>query len=76
MYALKDYIGEEQLNTALTRYLQAVAFQEPSYTSSTDFLNYIKDATPDDLKYIVTDLFETIMLFDNRPHRSHVPPNR
>ena len=34
MYALKDYIGEPVLNAALKRYVEAVKFQQPPYTSS------------------------------------------
>ncbi|MFC1848869.1 ABC transporter permease/M1 family aminopeptidase [candidate division CSSED10-310 bacterium] len=66
MYALKDYIGEETLNKALARYIEDKAFQEPPYTTSLEFLEYIKDATPDELLYVVEDMFETITLYDNR----------
>jgi hypothetical protein len=66
MYALKDYIGEERLNAALKKYLQAVAFQEPPYTNAREFVNVIREAVPDSLKYLVADMFETITLFDNK----------
>lgn len=66
MYALKDYIGEERLNAALRKYLDKVKFQEAPYTTSIDFVEAMREATPDDLKYIITDLFETITLYDFR----------
>jgi ABC-2 type transport system permease protein len=66
MYALKDYIGEERLNAALKRYLERTKDQEGPYTTSLEFVNAMRDATPDSLKSIITDLFETITLFDNR----------
>jgi len=66
MYALKDYIGEERLNAALRKYLEKVKFQEAPYTTSIEFVDAMREATPDELKYIITDLFETITLFDNR----------
>lgn len=66
MYALKDYIGEERLNAALRKYLDKVKFQEAPYTTAIDFVDALREATPDDLKYIITDLFETITLYDNR----------
>src|SRR5499426_1470515 len=66
MYALKDYIGEERLNAALRKYVDMVKFQEAPYTTSIDFVDAMREATPDELKYIITDLFETITLFDNR----------
>ncbi len=33
MYALRGYIGEDVLNDAMKRYVEAVKFQEPPYTS-------------------------------------------
>ncbi|MEX0719868.1 MAG: M1 family aminopeptidase [Balneolaceae bacterium] len=65
-YALSDYIGEENLNAALSSYIDEVAFQEPPYTTSLELLDYLKDATPDSLQYLITDMFETITLYDNR----------
>jgi aminopeptidase N len=66
MYALQDYIGEAQLNRALAGYLQTVKFQEPPYTNSLELIAHLKSAIPADLRYLVTDLFETITLYDNR----------
>ena len=66
MYALKDYIGEDSLNAALKKYIHKVAFQEPPFTNSLEFLNYIKSATPDSLQYLIKDMFETITLYDNK----------
>lgn len=66
MYALKDYIGEDTLNAALAKYISKVAYQEPPYTNSIEFINYLKAATPDSLKYIINDMFETITLYENK----------
>jgi ABC-2 type transport system permease protein len=66
MYALKDYIGEDSLNAALAKYIKKVAFQEPPYTNSIEFVSYLKAATPDSLKYIINDMFETITLYENK----------
>ncbi|MEP5943543.1 MAG: hypothetical protein ABJ356_03230, partial [Balneola sp.] len=65
LYALSDYIGEENMNTALSRYIDAVAFQNPPYTTATEFLSYLDEATPDSLKYLLEDMFRTITLYDN-----------
>ena len=65
MYALKDYLGEEVLNNALKGYVEKVAYQEPPYTTSLEFLAAIKAATPNSLQYLLTDLFETITLYNN-----------
>jgi ABC-2 type transport system permease protein len=66
MYALKDYIGEDSLNAALRKYIKKVAYQEPPYTNSIEFVNYLRAATPDSLKYIINDMFETITFYENK----------
>lgn len=65
MYALKDYIGEEVLNGAIREYLNKVKFQQPPYTIATEFVETIFRATPDSLKYLVTDMFGKITLYEN-----------
>ena len=66
MYALRDYIGEEVLNGALSKYLRKFAYQEPPYTNSIEFLQYIREVTPDSLQYVIEDMFETITLYENK----------
>ena len=66
MYALQDYIGEANLNQALSDFLERVAFQEPPYTTSLQLLEHIRKVTPADYQYVLKDMFETITLFDNR----------
>ena len=65
MYALRDYLGEEVLNQALRQYIRKVAFQEPPYTHAIEFVEYIKAATPDSLRYFIKDAFETITIYEN-----------
>lgn len=65
MYAMKDYLGEKVMNKALSAYLNKTKYQEPPYTNSIEFVNYLKAATPDSLKYIIHDMFETITLYEN-----------
>ena len=66
MYALRDHVGEEALNAALKRYVEAVGFQEPPYTWSREFLSFVREAVPPGMESIIEDLFETITLYDNR----------
>lgn len=65
-YALSDYIGEENLNGALKKYVEKVKFQEPPYTTSIEMVNYIREVTPDSLQYVINDMFETITLYQNK----------
>jgi len=66
LYAMSDYIGEENLNKALKKYVEKVAFQEVKYTTSVELVNHIRAATPDSLQYLIEDFFETITLYDNQ----------
>ncbi|MEZ7506787.1 M1 family aminopeptidase [Flavobacterium sp. Arc2] len=65
-YALSDFIGEEKLNGVLKSYIQKVGCQEAPYTNSVELVELLKQATPDSLKYVINDMFETITLYDNR----------
>lgn len=66
MYAMSDYIGEENLNQAIKKYVEKVAFQAVRYTTSTELVDYIRSATPDSLQYLIHDFFETVTLYDNQ----------
>ena len=66
MYALKDYVGEDAINRALRRFLEATSFRGPPYTNSLQLLEYIRDEVPAELQYLIEDMFETITLFDSR----------
>ena len=66
LYALRDLIGEEPMNRALSRFLKDKSFQKPPFTTSREFLGYLDAETPDSLKYVINDLFRTITLWDNK----------
>lgn len=65
-YRLRDEIGEEPLNQALKRFLQDKGFQEAPYTTSAELLTYIRAEAPADKQALITDLFEKIVVYDNR----------
>ncbi|MDI6740510.1 MAG: hypothetical protein QME74_09125 [Candidatus Edwardsbacteria bacterium] len=66
MYALQDYIGEDNVNHALAIYVRDYKFQQAPFTNSLELINYIKEVVPDSLRYVITDLFEAITLFENK----------
>lgn len=71
MFALQDYIGEDKVNLALRNFLKDWQYPGPDsknkrYPTSNDLLKYFKEQTPDSLKNIITDMFETITLFENK----------
>ena len=74
MFALQDYIGEEKVNLALRNFLNEWQYPGPDskhkrYPTSNDLLKYFKAQTPDSLQHIITDMFETITLFENKTER-------
>jgi len=66
MYALRDEIGEEPLNAALAQYILDAGYQEPPFTISLEFLDYLKKIVPPSRPSLVKDLFQSITLYDNR----------
>lgn len=66
MYALQDYISEDSVNSALKAYLDDWAYREDRYPTTLDLMPYLDKVTPDSLKYILTDMFENITLFENK----------
>jgi ABC-type transport system involved in multi-copper enzyme maturation permease subunit len=69
-FALQDYIGEDSLNAAFRRYNEEWRFKEAPYPTTADLLKHIRQATPDSLKYVIEDMFETITLFENKAESS------
>lgn len=54
------------MNDAIARYVEAVKFQQPPYTVTTEFLDFIREVVPPEKAALLTDMFEEITLFENR----------
>ncbi len=65
LYALRDLIGDEAMNRALSRFVKDKAFQKPPFTTSRELLGYLEAETPDSVRYVLDDLFRTITLWDD-----------
>ncbi len=66
MYYLKEMIGEQAVNKALSTLVSQYAYRQPPYPTSLALVNLVKQNTPDSLQYVIKDLFETMTIFDNR----------
>jgi hypothetical protein len=64
MYTLREYLGDEIVNTALRRFLEKHRESGPPYPAALDLVRELRAVTPDSLQYLITDLFETITLLD------------
>jgi ABC-2 type transport system permease protein len=66
MYALQDYIGEQNLNRAIKAFREDSAYKGPPYPNATMLIKRIREVTPAHLQYVIDDMFESIIIFDNR----------
>jgi hypothetical protein len=82
MYTLREHIGDEAVNTALRRLLEkhrdAANSSDPgfarnrSYPTALDLVSELRAVTPEALQYLITDLFETITLWDVKAEQALV----
>jgi len=66
LYTLDNYLGQEKFNEIISKFEKENRFKTPPFTTSLDFVKAIKNNCPDSLKYLVSDLFEDITLYDNK----------
>ncbi len=65
-YRLREEIGEAALNRALKNFLDAHRYQTAPYVTSADLMKYIRAEAGQDKQEMITDLFERIVIYDNR----------
>jgi len=66
MYYLKEMIGEEKVNEALSSLIDSFAYKQPPYPTSLSAIRAFREVTPDSLQYLIDDMFENITLFSNQ----------
>ena len=74
LYLLRDHIGTERVNSALRSYLEKHGDGKPPFPTSLDLYAELRAATPDSLQYLLTDLFETVTLWEVRTERAVAEP--
>jgi hypothetical protein len=72
MYTLRDQIGEQAVNTALHRYANKFGHAGPPYATSLDLIAELRAVTPDSMQSLITDLFQTITLWEVKADRAIV----
>lgn len=66
MFALSDYVGEDKVNAALRGYLERNKYATGPFPDTRGFVDAMRAATPPDLQYLITDMFDSIVLYENR----------
>lgn len=66
MYLLQDLVGEEKVNGVLHELLTRYAFEGAPYPNAAVLVDGLRKAVPPAQAGLVDDLFESIVLFENR----------
>lgn len=74
MYALGKYIGEEAVNRALKTIVQKAGMSDSVYANTEMLVDEFRKVTPDSLQYLITDLFEDIVLWENKATEAKYEP--
>ena len=74
LYTLRERIGEERVNAALRRYVDRYRDAGPPYPTSRDLYAELLAVTPDSLHGLLSDLFETVTLWEVGTERAIVEP--
>ncbi len=73
MYALKDAMGQDAVDTALRNFVAEAAYKTDPYPTSRDLIRHLREqATTDEQQALITDLFERIVLWDLRVEEAAV----
>jgi aminopeptidase N len=65
LYLLQDLVGEEAVNGVLHGLLAEYAYKGPPYPTVTTLVDRLRAITPPDKAYLIDDLFEAIVLYEN-----------
>ncbi|MFN4904608.1 MAG: M1 family aminopeptidase [Planctomycetota bacterium] len=66
LYYLAEMIGEQRINAALKQLIEQYAYKGPPYPNAYALVDRLREQTPEQLRYLITDLFEQITLFENK----------
>ncbi len=66
MYALQDYLGEDVVNGVLRTLIKEHAYEGAPHLLASDLVQAFRAAAPEKYRPIVSDLFEKIVLYQNR----------
>jgi ABC-2 type transport system permease protein len=66
MYALRDYIGEDIVNSALRKLIDSYAYRTTPYPTSKNLIAILKAEAGPQFNALISDLFERITLYDFR----------
>ena len=66
LYRLKQELGEEAVDRALARFIDGARGQHTPYVTSLDLIAALRAEAPADKQSLITDLFDRVVIYDNR----------
>jgi ABC-2 type transport system permease protein len=66
MYALQDYLGEEVVDGVLAKLIKEHAYEGAPHLLASDLVQAFRAAAPEKYRPLISDMFEKIVLFQNR----------
>jgi aminopeptidase N len=70
MYLIQDILGEDKVNAILHELVTGNAFGRAPYPSVTDLVSRLRAAASPEQAYLIDDLFDAIVLYENRATRA------
>jgi ABC-2 type transport system permease protein len=66
LYLMQDMLGEDVVNRVLRGLLEQYSYQGPPYPTASSLIDGLRAVTPPAKAYLIDDLFESIVLYENR----------
>jgi hypothetical protein len=66
LFYLSEMIGENRINAALKQIIEEYSYKGPPYPTAYALVDRLREQTPEELRYLIKDLFEDITLFENK----------
>ena len=74
MYALREYVGQEQVDLAWRRVRERHASHEPPFATSLELYRELREVTPDSLHTLLGDLLERNTFWELTTERATAEP--
>ncbi|MFL3014487.1 MAG: M1 family aminopeptidase, partial [Candidatus Neomarinimicrobiota bacterium] len=75
LYAMSDIIGIDRFNRALGKFIDRYRYEHDPYPNIGQFISTLREETPEDLQYLITDTFEKITLYENKAKSANASEN-
>ena len=75
MYGLAQYIGEREINHALSAFLNERKMNSDSYATTRDLMRHLQAHTPDSLQHLLTDWLDEVTFYAHKVYEANYERN-